>query len=150
MDTINKLDTLTIARGVKLINKSQSFVTNSQALAEGVEAVLKSQGRFALTGSFTEVYFDLEEMDYPQTNLIHWVSSRGEDVRMDGVYRYYDATGCDAPVARGKMFLPDLDTFDDDIAAGDWLEDEMWMTDEELAATAPAPCSACGKSGSRS
>ena len=139
----NKIDTLPIARGVKLINKSQSFVSNSRLLCEGVEDVLKSQGRFAITGSYVEVYFDLEEMDSPQTNLIHWVSSLGEDTRMDGVYRYYDATGSDAPVARGKMFIPDLD--EDDITDIHWLKDEMWMTDEEIAATRPAPCSACGK-----
>lgn len=144
MKTINKIDTLTIARGVKLINKSQSFITNSQSLAEGVEAVLKSQGRYALTGAYVEVYFDLEEDTHPQTNLIHWVSSRGEDVRMDGVYRYYDATGSDAPVARGKMFIH-ADDEDEEIYDAPFLEDEMWMTDEELSATRPAPCSACGK-----
>lgn len=115
-----------------------SFRTDSNALAQRVEERIRERGGYAISGTYTEVYYDpTDEMDGgPYTCGMAWVSTRGEDTQMGGTYRSY-ADGTDECPIKHSIITGDPDWDGVDVSQ---LEDEWWMTDEELDARERCEC----------
>lgn len=124
---INKIN---MTEAMDAIKNDGRFITDSNALAQRVAERIQRDGGYAITGTFTEVYYDPADdtcEDGPITNAWAWVSTRGEDTRMDGVYRY-DGTDYWCPITTSVITgYPDIDP----LHISD-IDDVAWMTDEEM------------------
>lgn len=105
------------------INSDGRFITDSDALAQRVAERIRERGGYAITGQYTEVYWDADEDTQPQTQGLAWVSTNPNDTRMDGVYRT-DECPITTAVITGD---PDIDPL-----SIHEISNEAWMTDEEL------------------